>query len=115
MFTPHQRFVFSTLLAVFICLLAMAASAQLPLINTVTVSPAGSVILNTGPTTQTFTITVPSGTTLGSIAALTLGAPNLDFTIVAAGTTCAAGTTGAACTVVVAFQPTAAGRRAEPS
>src|SRR5262249_39841490 len=39
-----------------------------------------------------------------------MGAPNLDYTAVAAGTTCPALTAGA-CTVAVKFQPTKAGRR----
>jgi hypothetical protein len=60
---------------------------------------------------HSFTITVPAGTTLGSISVLTLGAPNLDFTPVAAGTTCGPGVTGGTCAVEVQFQPTAPGRR----
>jgi hypothetical protein len=69
----------------------------------------GNAILAPGAT-QTFTITVPSGTTLGNASVLTFGAPNLDFTSVAAGTTCPNVTSGT-CTVEVQFQPIAAGRR----
>lgn len=108
----------STLLAVLILLVlfTLPSAAQLPLISTITVSPGGSQIWNAGAQSQVFTVTVPSGTTLGSISALTLGAPNLDFTIIAspgtAAPACAAGTTNTTCSVNVQFTPMAAGRRA---
>jgi len=61
-------------------------------------------------TTLTLPFFVGSNVTFGSVAALTLGAPNLDFTV--ASTTCVSGTTSsAACTVTITFQPTAAGLR----
>jgi len=95
----------STLSIVSACLLVMAPrlSAQ------VTSSPSLEIFKAPG-TTQVFTITVPSGTTLGSVSVLTRGAPNLDFTSVSAGTTCPTLTAGK-CNVEVLFQPTAPGRR----
>ena len=94
-----------TLLTLSVCLLFIAPrlSAQ------VTASPSGEIFAAPGAT-QVFTITVASGTTLGSVDVLTLGAPNLDFTSVAAGTTCPTLTAGK-CTVEVLFQPTVPGRR----
>src|SRR5579872_5049933 len=94
----------SSFITLFLCYLVVAspASAQ------VTSSPSG--IIFKAPGTATLTITVPSGTTLGSATVLTLGAPNLDFTAIASGTTCPNVTSGT-CTVEVQFQPTAAGRR----
>lgn len=50
-----------------------------------------------------------SGTTLGSVSAVTGGAPNLDFTIT--GGSCGSGTTNTICTVAVQFLPTASGIR----
>ncbi len=64
---------------------------------------------NPGATT-TFTITVAGGASIKSLSVLTMGAPNLDYTQVATGTTCPTLTAGA-CTVAVKFQPTKAGRR----
>lgn len=92
------------LLTLAICSLGIAsrASAQ------VTATPKNEIFK--APGTQTFSISVPSGTTLGSVSVLTLGAPNLDFSEVAGGTSCPNVTAGA-CTVEVQFQPTAAGRR----
>jgi sugar lactone lactonase YvrE len=60
--------------------------------------------------THNLSFTVPSGITLGSVSAVTQGAPNLDFTVVAGGT-CANGTTATTCTVPAQFLPTAPGRR----
>jgi hypothetical protein len=95
----------SILLSVCVCLIAIAPrlSAQ------VTSSPSGEIFAAPGAT-QVFTFTVASGTTLGSVSVLTLGAPNLDFTSVASGTTCPTLTAGK-CTVEVLFQPTVPGRR----
>lgn len=77
-------------------------------------SPSGYIFSPTalGVASQTtLTITVSSGTTLGAVSVLTMGAPNLDFTAVAGGTTCAAGITAATCNVEVQFKPTVPGRR----
>ena len=94
----------SALLSIFAFLLLIAPqlSAQ------VTASPALEIF--SAPGTATFTITVSSGTTLGSFAVLTLGAPNLDFTSVPAGTTCPNVVAGS-CKIEVQFQPTAPNRR----
>jgi large repetitive protein len=106
---PCSRSVFavrlSILLSLSVCLLLIAPrlSAQ------VTSSPNGEIFAAPGAT-QAFTLTVASGTTLGSVSVLTLGAPNLDFVSVASGTTCPTLTAGK-CTVEVLFQPTVPGRR----
>jgi hypothetical protein len=60
--------------------------------------------------TQTLSFTVGVGTTVGNIQALTLGIPDLDFTVVD-GSTCTPGTTGTACTVNIQFLPRAPGVR----
>jgi sugar lactone lactonase YvrE len=71
----------------------------------------GEVHFGTAPaTTLTLPFTVGMCDTLGSLSALTLGTPNLDFTI-GSGTTCASGTTDATCTVDIQFLPSAAGLR----
>jgi HYDIN/CFA65/VesB family protein/NHL repeat-containing protein len=88
---------------VLLLLVAPKLSAQ------VTSNPELEIFTASG-TTQSFTITVPAGTTLGSVSVLTLGAPNLDFTSVPAGTTCPNVVAGT-CTVEVQFQATAPGRR----
>jgi hypothetical protein len=75
----------------------------------VTASPALEIFSAPG-TTVVFTITVPSGVTLGSFSVLTLGAPNLDYVSVPAGTTCPNVVAGT-CTIEVLFQPIAPGRR----
>jgi hypothetical protein len=80
-----------------------------PLSAQVATTPAIEIFSAPGAT-QTFTVTVPSGTALGSFSVLTLGAPNLDFNAVPAGTTCPVVTAGS-CTIEVQFQPTVAGRR----
>jgi len=86
-------------------LLAPQARAQA---SKLTASP--SLEIFNAPGTVTFTITVPAGTTLGGFAVLTKGAPNLDFTSLAAGTSCPNVVAGT-CTIEVQFQPTAPGRR----
>lgn len=94
----------STFIALFLCYLVVASPAS----GQVTSSPTG--VIFSAPGTATLTITVPSGTTLGSATVLTLGAPNLDYTAVASGTTCPNVTSGT-CAVEVQFAPTAPGRR----
>jgi hypothetical protein len=66
-------------------------------------SPSLAPYQGTPGSQQTIHFTVPSGITLGAIAALTQGAPNLDYTVT--GGTCAKGTTNTACTVQVQFLP----------
>ena len=92
-------------LGIFFCVLLIAPrlSAQ------VTSTPAFEIFSTPGGT-QTFNISVPSSTTLGSFSVLTLGAPNLDFNSVSSGTSCPNVVAGA-CTIEVQFQPTAPGRR----
>ncbi len=84
-------------------ILSLTATAQTNL---------GSVNIGSS-TTSTVTVTLPSAATLTSIAVVTQGAPNLDFTN-AGGGTCATGTPYAAnvtCTVQVTFAPRFAGTR----
>ncbi len=71
---------------------------------------AGAATLSPGATAPV-SVSIPTPTVLGSITALTLGYPNLDFTVVDGGS-CAPGTffpAGAACTVLVRFSPTSPG------
>ena len=72
----------------------------------------GSQAIGSPSAAKTLNFSISSGTTVGSIAVLTQGAPNLDFGN-AAGSTCTASTytTAANCTVNVIFKPTAAGLR----
>src|SRR4051812_49183306 len=94
----------ATLFGAFVGLLVAAA----PCSAEISATPANA---NPNPgATTTFTITVPAGDTLKSVSVLTMGAPNLDYTAVAAGTTCPTLTAGS-CTVAVKFQPTKSGRR----
>ena len=99
---------FVTLLT-FVCVIGVSAWPLTAQAQTAVTSTPANVIF-AAPGTQTFSISVPAGTTLGSVSVLTLGAPNLDFTEVAGGTTCPNVTSGT-CTVEVQFQPTAPGRR----
>jgi sugar lactone lactonase YvrE len=72
----------------------------------------GSVAVGSN-TSAAVTMTFESSATLGSIAVVTQGAPNLDFTD-AGGGTCTVGTayaTGATCTVNASFTPIAPGLR----
>ncbi len=87
----------------FLLLIAPQLSAQ------VSANPDLEIFSAPGAT-QTFTITVSAGTTLGSFSVLTLGAPNLDFTSVPSGTTCPNVVAGS-CTIEVLFQPRAPNRR----
>jgi sugar lactone lactonase YvrE len=84
-------------------MLPQAAQAQ---------SNFGSVAVGSSATTAV-TLTFPNAATLGSIAVVTQGAPNLDFTN-GGGGTCAVGKTysmNSTCTVSVAFAPIAPGLR----
>ena len=78
------------------------------LLYTAPTEPAG-----TASGTQTATIVLSSGFTLGSISVLTEGATGLDFNV-ASGGTCTVGTAytvGQTCTVNYTFKPTASGVR----
>jgi len=80
----------------------------LNLLAQVTAKPSDEIF--TKPGTAVLTFTVAPGTTIGSVSVLTMGAPILDYTSVAAGTSCPNVVAGA-CTVEVQYQPTAPGRR----
>jgi len=69
--------------------------------------------VGTASATQTATLSMANGFTLGSIAVVTQGASNLDFNL-ASGGTCVVGTAytaGQNCTVNYTFRPTAPGER----
>ncbi len=92
-------------------LLGIAAPmwAQVTTTQTAVTFSSVAVGASTG-STQILSFTVPSGITLGGISAVSEGAANLDFTVVAGGT-CAAGSTKTTCTVQVQFLPKAVGLR----
>ena len=90
------------------CLLGLAALPAIGLGQT----NFGSVNVGSSATAAV-TVTLQSAGTLGSIAVLTKGAPNLDFTD-AGGDSCTTGTAyavGATCTVHVTFKPRFPGTR----
>jgi hypothetical protein len=96
------------LLTICACLLLLAPKAPAQA-SPITASPSLEIFkASTG--TVTFTITVPSGVTLGGFSVLTFGKPNLDFTAVSSGTTCPNVVAGT-CKIEVQFQATAPGRR----
>ena len=73
----------------------------------------GSAAVGQTSAPTTVTLTFAATTTIGSMMAMTQGAPGLDFAVVPGGT-CAVGATyssGQSCTVNVTFKPTAAGLR----
>jgi len=72
----------------------------------------GSQPIGSPSAAQTLSFSIGAGTTVGSIAVVTQGAPNLDF-IQSTGTTCAATTysSSVTCTVNVTFTPKFAGLR----
>jgi len=72
----------------------------------------GSEAIGSPSGAQTLTFSIGAGTTVGSIAVVTQGAPNLDFTD-ATGTTCTATTysSSSTCVVNVTFNPRFAGTR----
>jgi len=90
---------------------ALPLSAQVTTAQPAVNFSAGVAVGAATGSTQSLSFTVSSGTTLGGVSVLTLGAPSLDYTVVAGGTTCANGTTATACTVQVKFLPTAPGPR----
>jgi hypothetical protein len=113
----------SLLLSLIACLAGVScawagASAAIDASNTPGVTPGqssltvGSQAVGSSSATQTLTFTIGAGTTVGGIAVVTQGAPNLDFTS-AAGGTCTATTYPSAtnCTVKVTFKPRAPGPR----
>ena len=75
----------------------------------------GGQAIGSSSATQNLFFTVTAGTTVGSVAVLTQGAPSLDFTIASTtGAVCTAKTysSTASCIVHVKFTPAAAGARA---
>jgi hypothetical protein len=93
-------------------------SAAIDASNTPGVTPGqsnlnvGSQAVGSPSATQALTFTIGAGTTVGNIAVVTQGAPNLDFTS-ATGSTCTATTysSDTNCTVKVTFKPRAPGPR----
>jgi hypothetical protein len=73
--------------------------------GSVNICAAGSS--TSSPCTETLSLSynVTAGGTLGTPKVLTLGAPNLDFTLAAGGTCTGTVTTGTTCTVKVTFAP----------
>jgi sugar lactone lactonase YvrE len=81
--------------------------------GTATAANFGTIPVGQTSPKTTITFTFSLGGKIASSAALTLGAPNLDFALLSSGT-CAAGstfTTGSSCTVDVTFTPKFAGLR----
>ncbi len=73
----------------------------------------GTVLVGQTSSSSTLTFTFSLGGTIGSVGALTLGAPNLDFAVLNT-STCVAGhavATGSSCSVDVTFTPKFAGSR----
>ena len=93
-------------------LLPVAAWAQVTYTGTAANQNFGSQAIGSPSATTALSFSVSAGTTVGSIAVVTMGAPNLDFTN-ATGSTCAATTYASAanCTVNVTFTPKFAGLR----
>jgi hypothetical protein len=89
-----------------------AASAQVTYTGATATQNFGSQPIGTPSAARTFSFSVAAGTTVGSIAVVTQGAPNLDFTS-ATGGTCTAQTYASTttCTVNVTFNPKGAGLR----
>ncbi len=79
--------------------------------GTVNICPAGQTTPAPCSETLTLNFTVTASGTLGTPKALTLGAPNLDFTLASGSTCTGAFSAGATCTVNVTFAPLATGTR----
>ena len=93
-------------------LMPASAQAQVSFAATPPSVNFGSQAIGSASSAQSLTFSIATGTTVGSIGVLTLGAANLDFAT-AAGSTCTATTYASTgnCTVNVIFKPTAAGLR----
>jgi hypothetical protein len=90
----------------------VTVNAPPPPVSPVTPGFGNAAIGQTSAPT-TVTLTFAATTTIGSITAMTQGAPGLDFSIVPGGT-CVVGasySSGQSCTVNVTFSPTSAGLR----
>jgi len=108
---------FVLILACFVLILAglllpASASGQVTYTGTTANQNFGSQAIGSASAVKTFSFSVDAGTTAGSIAVVTQGAPNLDFTI-GAGSTCAVQDYASAttCTVNVTFTPRFPGLR----
>ena len=108
---PRKRLNFCHLILAGL-LLPAAAQAQVSYTGTAANQNFGSEAIGSTSTAKTFSFSVAAGTTVGSIAVVTQGAPNLDFAN-ATGGTCTATTyaIAATCTVNVTFKPKFAGLR----
>ncbi len=108
--TKALRVVCTTALAVL--LLSATAWAQVSYTGTATNQSFGSQPVDSASAVKTLNFSIKAGTSVGSIALVTTGIENLDFTN-AGGGTCAAQdyTSTATCTVKVTFKPTYAGPR----
>ncbi len=104
-FTPTDTTDYSTATAS----VTLVVTQATPAINSVNF---GSQAIGSASAAQSLNFTVASGTTMGSVAVLTLGAANLDFAN-AAGTTCTAQdyTSATNCVVNVTFTPAVSGLR----
>jgi GH18 family chitinase/sugar lactone lactonase YvrE len=93
-----------------------SAVTQAGVVTSATISPSpafGSLDVGRESVAHAFTFSFPSAGTLTSLQALTLGAPGLDFQVVAGGT-CIVGqayAAGATCQAFVTFSPMVAGLR----
>jgi len=93
-------------------LIPAAAWAQVSYTGTAASENFGSQAIGSTSAARTLSFSVTAGTTVGSIAVVTQGAPNLDFAN-ASGSTCTATTyaTATTCTVNVTLKPKSAGLR----
>ncbi len=107
---------FSLLYLAALASVALPASAQAVNFGSINVCPAGATTPAPCSANQTVTLNIPAGTTIGSIAILTTGIPDLDFRAKADDTSttlCTAKTYSSAttCTVDVTFAPLDPGAR----
>ncbi|MGC2639389.1 MAG: choice-of-anchor D domain-containing protein, partial [Acidobacteriaceae bacterium] len=118
-FAPNSssfRFVFTSLSIAGMILAGLTASAaawaQASYTGTAAAQNFGSQAVGSTSAAATLTFSIAAGTTVGSIAVVTTGIPNLDFTN-SGGGTCATQnyTLPATCTVDVKFKPEFAGPR----
>jgi len=106
------RLLLSVTLVLLGLLLPSAARAQVTYAGTAATQNFDSEAIGSTSAAKTFSFSIAAGTTVGSIAVVTQGAPNLDFTS-ATGGACTAQTYASTttCTVNVTFNPTFAGVR----
>ncbi|MGD0732366.1 MAG: hypothetical protein ABR956_13980, partial [Terracidiphilus sp.] len=106
------RFLVSAAVAMAFCFVAQQAWTQVTFTGTTASQNLGSQAIGSISAAQTLNFSISAGTTVGSIAVMTQGSPNLDFAS-AAGTTCIATAyaSAATCVVNVTFKPKYAGLR----